>query len=65
MKRICDEWHLGKELIEKLAGLVSESNGYYKACDDYYYVAKGNVSDIFRILDINGKVFVLEFYVVD
>ncbi|MCR5556502.1 MAG: hypothetical protein K6F75_02945 [Butyrivibrio sp.] len=65
MRAICEEWHLSAELTERLIKLVSESRSVYKFCEDYYYIAAGNVGDIFRVLETDDGVFVLEFYVVD
>ncbi|WP_028234483.1 hypothetical protein [Pseudobutyrivibrio sp. MD2005] len=65
MKSICKEWHFDCKLIEELSILASECDGYYRIFEDYYYVAKGNVGDIFRIIELDRKVFVLEFYVID
>ena len=51
----------GDEIID----LISHCDGYYQMFKDYYYVAKGNISDIFRVIQYGDELILLELYICD
>ncbi len=55
----------GEEFTDLMLRASIESKGYYKVCEDCYYIAKGNVCDVFRILEIDDSLLILEFYKID
>ncbi len=65
IRSICTEWHLNEEFTDLMLRASIESKGYYKVCEDCYYIAKGNVCDVFRILETDDSLLILEFYKID
>ena len=65
IKRICSEWHFNQAVSIELIDIVTQSDGYYQAFEGYGWVAKGNVSDLFRILQYKDELILLEFFICD
>ena len=65
IKTLCDEWHFDKSVIAGILSIVDGTTKVYKCCEDFEYIAIGNVGDIFRILVTKQEIVFLEFYIVD
>lgn len=62
---LCNEWHFSQFITDEMLDIVSHCEGYYQMFDDYYYVAKGNISDIFRLIQNGDELVMLELYICD
>lgn len=65
MAKLCKEWHFSQSITDEIIDLISHCDGYYQMFKDYYYVAKGNISDIFRVIRYGNELILLELYICD
>ena len=65
MAKLCKEWHFSQSITDEIIDLISRCDGYYQMFKDYYYVAKGNISDIFRVIQYGDELILLELYICD
>lgn len=65
MAKLCKEWHFSQSITDEIIDLISHCDGYYQMFKDYYYVAKGNISDIFRVIQYGNELILLELYICD
>ena len=65
MAKLCKEWHFSQSITDEIIDLISHCAGYYQLFKDYYYVAKGNISDIFRVIQYGNELILLELYICD
>lgn len=65
MEKLCKEWHFSQSITDEIIDLISHCDGYYQMFKDYYYVAKGNISDIFRVIQYGNELILLELYICD
>ena len=65
IKKICNDWHIEQVLGERLSELISASQRYYKVCEDYCYMSRGNCGEIFRIIETDNELIILDFYITD
>jgi len=65
MAKLCKEWHFSQSITDEIIDLISHCDGYYQMFKDYYYVAKGNISDIFRVIQYGDELILLELYICD
>lgn len=65
MAKLCKEWHFSQSITDEIIDLISHCDGYYQMFKDYYYVAKGNISDIFRVIQYGDELILFELYICD
>ncbi len=65
IKKICNDWHIEEVLTDRLSELISTSQGYYRVCEDYRYLSRGNCGEIFRIIETDNELIILDFYITD
>lgn len=65
LKKLCDEWHIYKEISDKILELINDEIKMYKFCDDYVYVSSGVVSEIYRIIENEEERILIDFYITD
>ena len=65
MAKLCKEWHFSQSITDEIIDIISHCDGYYQMFKDYYYVAKGNISDIFRVIQYGDELILLELYLCD
>ena len=65
IKNLCTEWHLNEQICNKMLSLIDEDTKLYRCCDDYEYISKGVIGEIFRIIEKGQERILVDFYVVD
>ena len=65
MAKLCKEWHFSQSITDEIIEIISNCDGYYQMFKDYYYVVKGNISDIFRVIQYGDELILLELYICD
>ena len=65
IKKICNDWHIEQVLTDRFSELIFASQRYYKACEDYCYMSRGNCGEIFRIIETDNELIILDFYITD
>ena len=65
IENLCKEWHLNEYVCNKILKLIDEDMKLYKCCDDYEYISKGVVGEIFRDIVKGQERILVDFYVVD
>ena len=65
LQRLCDEWHFNNKICSSLFNILDDKVEMYSFCEDYEYIAMGNVGEIFRILKKDEEIVCIDFYIVD
>ena len=65
IRKLCAEWHLGEQISDEIIGLIDDDTKVYRCCEDYEYISKGSVGEIFRIVEKGQERVVVDFYLVD
>ncbi len=65
LKQLCANWHVDEKICDKLLEALDENVKMYRCCDDLEYISRGNVADIFRIIENGEERVLIEFFVVD
>lgn len=65
IKNLCVEWHLNEQICNKILSLLDDDTNLYRCCNDYEYISKGVVGEIFRIIEKGQERVLIDFYVVD
>ncbi len=65
LQRLCAEWHFNNNICSSLFNILDEKVEMYSFCEDYEYIAMGNVGEIFRILKRDEEIVCIDFYIVD
>ena len=65
LQRLCAEWHFNNNICSSLFNILDEKVEMYSFCEDYEYIAMGNVGEIFRILKKDEEIVCIDFYIVD
>ena len=65
LSHLCDEWYLDEDISSKILSLISDDMKLYRCCNDYEYISKGFVGEIFRIMETGKERILISFYVVD
>lgn len=65
IRKLCAEWHLGEQISDEIIGLIDDDTKVYRCCEDYEYISKGLVGEIFRIIEKGQERVVVDFYLVD
>lgn len=65
LQRLCAEWHFNDKICSSLFNILDEKVEMYSFCEDYEYIAMGNVGEIFRILKRDEEIVCIDFYIVD
>lgn len=65
MKRLSEEWHFDEEISGRMLGLLANNEEMYRFCNDYKYISRGNVGEIFRVIKRGGEMVLIGFYIAD
>lgn len=65
IRNLCAEWHLNEQICNKMLSLVDGDTKMYRCCDDYEYISKGAVGELFRIIEKGRERVLIDFYIVD
>ena len=65
MRSLCEKWHLDEQIYNQMLDTVDDFTKMYKFCDDFEYISKGNVGEIFRIIENGQERVLIDFYMVD
>ena len=65
LQRLCSEWHFNDKICSSLFNILDEKVEMYSFCEDYEYIAMGNVGELFRILKRDEEIVCIDFYIVD
>lgn len=65
LQRLCDEWHFNNKICSSLFNILDDKVEMYSFCEDYEYIAMGNVGEIFRILKKDEEIVCIDFYIID
>ena len=65
LQRLCAEWHFNNNICSSLFNILDEKVEMYSFCEDYEYIAMGNVGELFRILKRDEEIVCIDFYIVD
>ncbi len=65
IRNLCAEWHLNEQICNKMLSLVDDDTKMYRCCDDYEYISKGAVGELFRIIEKGRERVLIDFYIVD
>lgn len=65
IRKLCEEWHLREQISNKIISLIDNDKKMYRCCDDYEYISKGCVCEIFRIVENGSERILVDFYLVD
>ena len=63
--KLCKEWHISESNTDEIIDIISHCDGYFRVFEDYYCVAKGNVCDVFRVIQSGDELVLLELYKCD
>lgn len=63
--QICTAWHFDEKICNEILSLVDENVKLYRCCEESEYVAKGNIVDVFRIIEKGPERVLLDYYIVD
>lgn len=65
MRKLCDKWHLDEHICNELLNLVDDDTKMYRCCEDYEYISRGVVGELFRVIEKGKERVLMDFYVVD
>lgn len=65
IRKLCKEWHLREQICNKIFSLIDDDTKMYRCCDDYEYISKGCLDEIFRIIEKCEERVLVDFYVAD
>ena len=65
LQRLCSEWNFNDKICSSLFNILDEKVEMYSFCEDYEYIAMGNVRELFRILKRDEEIVCIDFYIVD
>lgn len=65
IRNLCAKWHLNEQICNKILSLIDDSTKMYRCCDDYEYISRGVVGEIFRIVEKGQERVLIDFYLVD
>lgn len=65
IRNLCAEWHLNEKICNEILSLIDDDTKLYRCCDDYEYISKGNVGEIFRVIEKGQERVVVDFYIID
>ena len=65
LQRLCAECHFNDKVCSSLFNILDEKVEMYSFCEDYEYIAMGNIGEIFRILKRDEEIVCIDFYIVD
>lgn len=65
MKRLSEEWHFDEEISGRMLGLLANNEEMYRFCNDYKYISRGNVGEIFRVIKRGEEMVLIGFYIAD
>ena len=65
LQRLCSEWNFNDKICSSLFNILDEKVEMYSFCEDYEYIAMGNVGELFRILKRDEEIVCIDFYIVD
>lgn len=65
MKRLSEEWHFDEEISGRMLDLLANNEEMYRFCNDYKYISRGNVGEIFRVIKRGEEVLLIGFYIAD
>lgn len=65
MQKLCEEWHLNNIITRKMLKKIDDKTQMYRFCEDYEYISKGCVGEIYRIIKKGRETVLIDFYIVD
>lgn len=65
LKQLCENWHLDETICNKILSLIDEDTNLYRFCNDSEFVSKGNIGEVFRIIENGEERVAIDFYFVD
>lgn len=65
LKRLCEEWHLDEKICKIILGAINADTKLYRCCDDFEYISRGAVGEIFRIIEKGKERVLIDFYIAD
>jgi hypothetical protein len=63
--RLCNDWHMDESMCNKILSLVNEDTMLYRCCNESEYVSKGNVGEVFRIIENGNERILMDYYFLD
>ena len=65
LKRLCEEWHLDEKICKIILSAISADTKLYRCCDDFEYISRGAVGEIFGIIEKGKERVLIDFYIAD
>ena len=65
MKRLSEEWYFDEEISGRMLDLLANNEEMYRFCNDYKYISRGNVGEIFRVIKRGEEMVLIGFYIAD
>ena len=65
MENLCNEWFIKKDILDRIVDMMDDEMKMYKFCDDYVYVSRGVVCEIYRVIEYKDERILVDFYLVD
>lgn len=65
MKRLSEEWHFDEQISSRMLALLANNEEMYRFCNDYEYISRGNVGEIFRVIKRGEEMVMIGFYIAD
>lgn len=65
MKRLSEEWYFDEEISGRMLSLLANNEEMYRFCNDYKYISRGNVGEIFRVIKRGEEMVLIGFYIAD
>ena len=65
LQKLCAEWHIDEKICNKILSFIDGDTKLYRCCDDYQYISRGDVGEIFRIIEKGEERVLIDFYVCD